>query len=702
MSFQQKWVPVSLFGANTTNILIFDNRTRNERFPTNTPADFSCDFAGKGINLGTGEYGIILDEISNNKPLSPWNTQYPVINNFYDHPTDLCGDSLISFQGLMWNSIGFYQNLWADSSHVDCRQKWYNRSSTTNWEDIFCSQDHISIKNGWDVPSSDFMIKTNTVGQRCINNLLLRKQILLNDTSNTDDNTIQSGEMTLRFLYSLGRNSDRNTVGIIKYWPKINDTRRTNTPPINKGIYTRMSIFFQVPYRAHSNITNANMNASPFQFVCPIINSIASSIEPDKTYGQIGPISVDLSSSSSGEISTDGNVQSYTEFQTRCGNLERFSRDNISNILPKLKPINERESRRYCSITGLPYGIICPTSESVRNLWRDISAPYWEELWSTPTSRGINSNTNLSFQTFDYQKNIEYIFPLRNDTTSTSHPNRKDKYTLDDLEDWYKRDIINICISSLQAHGSWYQQSLQSLFNIIMNKIDKINFPLFTPITFLIPNQTELEDTNSFQFLHDIVEECWKILQSLGLLHTFYTLEQPGLPHVRQKDAIPVIDGALVTNQYRRYQYPTQYVETWPNSYRELYFPFLSPDYLGVDREIKLSSDTIKPTFRGSFTENIFDTWVLDWDAYKTITLNNDQVHLIPPDPVVFHFKANNKDDEMKVIPIIPETIDAIHFNFSNERGELYPFESSSTTTIKLRFAVNTRTTHNLGPDMSL
>jgi hypothetical protein len=48
------------------------------------------------------------------------NTQYPVINNFYDHPTDLCGDSLISFQGLMWNSIGFYQNLWFQQCFDHC------------------------------------------------------------------------------------------------------------------------------------------------------------------------------------------------------------------------------------------------------------------------------------------------------------------------------------------------------------------------------------------------------------------------------------------------------------------------------------------------------------------------------------------------------------------------------------------------------
>ena len=207
----------------------------------------------------------------------------------------------------------------------------------------------------------------------------------------------------------------------------------------------------------------------------------------------------------------------------------------------------------------------------------------------------------------------------------------------------------------------------------------------------------------AFEQLPAMTANMISLLSSLSLLHFLCPLEQPERLSLNSRGDATQKNGALLTEQrFRALKEPTLTEVGQPPAYnttyrtkkpscccmREFFLPFKSPDYFGVNREIKLQSNIITETFRGSFSEKIFGTWIITKDAYITYVTDGG-IHLMPPEPVMFKYDSSLEADK-KVIAITPETIDYIWFRFSNERDETFPFSPESTTTVTFRFVSDT------------
>lgn len=662
------WKPVKIFGQNFSNTIKFDNRTRNERFTDNSPSHFKCDFQERGLNLGPGQYGIVIDEIVNNMPIAPWQTDIPIVNNFYNPTQPPYGDSVLSFQSLTWGTnIRGLTHDWAMRDGASSGLwRWDNRE---NRDRINYSQ-HVASQLQWDIPSSDFKEKHTSVGRQLIYQLLSNKTAKNNLTLPTfNTHTQTAGDFIQYGLFNKGGLTDRNDLGSYTRWPKPNATFKTREERDHIlaiscqmfGNYLTQATNWHrgrsTTWKIHYDDTNLQL-----QFSIPILNTIATDTQED------WPI---IANNSFQGLPLNGNMHI----------------DSNDKLRPGLISMNEKECRRFCHITGLTYGIICPHPDDFIQMYKQIGiGPYYRNEsnctycvsgWETGTGTLYTNNRNRD-------QNLQRTFPFRFST-----PQEEDSYSFKHLWAWYMRDIINLMIASLRTHNDLYYLTLQSLHFLLLkyipldlfDSISKKN--IFGSIqTFYIPTQQQLQDMECFFKINDLINEMVALLQSLGLLHYFKVSEQEGGLTLQNKDVTTVKPGAFITSQ----QIDTNTYQTICCGKMNLYFPYHTPDYFGVNREIKLQSNIIAETFRGSFSEPIFDTWIINQAGY-TSHVTEKRTHMLPPDPIIFEYK--NQNSAQKVVPVTSETIDYISFRFSNERDENYPFKPESTTTVTFHFVMD-------------
>lgn len=708
------WETVKIFGQDYDARIKFDNRTRNERFYDNTPADFKCDFGPRGLNLGTGQYGIVIDEIYNNKPIAPWELDIPIANNYYHTGEPPYGDSILSFQGLIWGTTA--RDRYGDGvSHSPAAYEypwvWKNRTrltNTTEYDDLIYSH-HIASQEEWDIPVSDFRPKLSSFGRQLILDKLNAKQTLYNNPSLELFNT-SPGSYLLHGIYNRGGATNRNDLGIWERWFKPNSKLRSNHSK-KEGIYCRMfGNYINTGYEELSylggnglvwDVHDSSLD-SLMQMCIPIINCIATDTKKDWNTRRYDIAKPTTSYDARNPPTATGYI-----FPNR-GNMNLV----VDSLRPGLISMNERDVRQYCSLTGIPYGLIVPHPEDFVEMWKQIGLPAWHETTSDilHTNHSVQSGQGPVVTGQDNHLNRTFPFLLHGEMRKN-----EDDYTYEHLKAWYERDIINVMIKSLRTHGETFILTLESLFSMfkrivnvrMLNKLRNVSEiqanDFDSASTFYIPDQTQLEIMGAFEQLPAMTANMISLLSSLSLLHFLCPLEQPERLSLNSRGDATQKNGALLTEQrFRALKEPTLTAVGDPPAYRtvyrtkkpscccmrEFFLPFKSPDYFGVNREIKLQSNIITETFRGSFSEKIFGTWIITKDAYITYVTDGG-IHLMPPEPVMFKYDSSLEADK-KVIAITPETIDYIWFRFSNERDETFPFSPESTTTVTFRFVSDT------------